>query len=142
MPANRQQAARFMELGGLPGAYESDRFLAAESSKAKVAAYYEMMEEACGAYTTAEWMDLCRAHSIPAMKANNARDILTDPQLTKTLIEERELKGQGVYRALKPPLRFAKTPTTIRRDPPDVGADNAEVFAEYGLALEDEGVAN
>ena len=61
------------------------------------------------------------------------RDILADPQLAMTLIEERELPGHGVYRALKPPLRFSKTPASIRREPPEIGADNAEVFAEFGL---------
>jgi crotonobetainyl-CoA:carnitine CoA-transferase CaiB-like acyl-CoA transferase len=135
-PANREQAARFMALGGLPDAYESERFVGAEGSKGKVAVYNQMMAEAAVTRTTAEWMELAPLHSIPLMVTHRARDILTDPQLTQTLIEERQIAGQGTYRALKPGLRFSKTPATIRRDPPEVGADNAEVFAQFGLGDE------
>ncbi|HXU99179.1 MAG TPA: CoA transferase [Caulobacteraceae bacterium] len=135
-PASREQAARFMALGGIANAYESERFVNAEGSKGKVAAYNEMMAEATATKTTAEWMELGPLHSIPLMVAHAARDMLTDPQLTQTLIEERELKGQGTYRALRPGLRFSKTPAAIRRDPPEIGADNTEVFAEFGLGEE------
>ena len=132
-PANRDQAARFMALGGLADAYESERFLTAEAPGGKVAVYNEMMAEAAATRTTAEWMALGPQHSIPLMVANDARDVLTDPQLTTTLIEERELPGHGVYRALRPPLRFSKSPASIRREPPEIGADTAEVFAEFDL---------
>ncbi|HEY1446996.1 MAG TPA: CoA transferase [Caulobacteraceae bacterium] len=135
-PANRDQAARFMALGGMPDAYESERFVGAEGSKGKVAAYNEMMAEAAATRTTADWMELTAANSIPAMVANDARDILADPQLTTTLIEERDLPGVGTYRALRPPLRFSKSPASIRREPPQIGADNAEVFAEFGVTEE------
>jgi crotonobetainyl-CoA:carnitine CoA-transferase CaiB-like acyl-CoA transferase len=138
-PANREQAARFMALGGMPNAYESERFVNAEGSRGKVAAYNEMMAEAAATRTTADWMELTAANSIPAMVANDARDILNDPQLTTTLIEERELPGVGTYRALRPPLRFSKSPASIRREPPQIGADNADVFAEFGV--EEEGVS-
>jgi crotonobetainyl-CoA:carnitine CoA-transferase CaiB-like acyl-CoA transferase len=135
-PASREQAARFMALGGIADAYESERFVNAESSKAKVAVYNEMMAEATATRTTAEWMELGPKHSIPLMVAHRARDMLTDPQLTQTLIEERELAGQGTYRALRPPLRFERTPAAIRRDPPEIGAHNAEVFAQFGLDVD------
>ena len=141
MPANRAQAARFMELGGIPGAYESERFLNAEAPHGKVAVYNAMLEEAAATRSSAEWMALCSENSIPAMTANQSRDILKDPQLTQTLFEERELEGQGIYRAMKPGLRFEKTPATIRRDPPELGRDTAEVLAEIGVEEEAEAEA-
>jgi crotonobetainyl-CoA:carnitine CoA-transferase CaiB-like acyl-CoA transferase len=132
-PANREQAARFMALGGLEGAYESERFVTAEAPGGKVAVYNEMMAEAAATKTTAEWMALGPLHSIPLMVANDAREVLADPQLTTTLFEERDLPGHGTYRAMRPPLRFAKSPATIRREPPEIGADTEAVFAEFGL---------
>jgi crotonobetainyl-CoA:carnitine CoA-transferase CaiB-like acyl-CoA transferase len=133
-PANREQAARFMALGGLEGAYESERFVTAEAPGGKVAVYNEMMAEAAATKTTAEWMALGPQHSIPLMVANDAREVLADPQLTTTLFEERDLPGHGTYRAMRPPLRFARSPATIRREPPEIGADTEAVFAEFGLA--------
>ncbi|MDE2355598.1 MAG: CoA transferase [Alphaproteobacteria bacterium] len=138
MPAGQDQAARFLELGGLPGAYESERFVSAPAPGGKVRVYNEMLAEAAATRTTAEWLDLCAAHSVPAMIANRAEDIFTDPQLSQTLFETRHIPGQGPYKAMKPGLRFAKTPATIRREPPDVGQDTAEVLETFGVHLEPE----
>ena len=137
-PANREQSARFMALGGLPGAYDSERFLSKTGAGARVAEYHAMMEEAALVHTTAEWMDLCAQHSIPAMRANRPEDLFDDPQLKQTLFEERQLEGEGTYRAMKPGLRFAKTPVSIRRDPPPVGRHTAEVLAELSPPLPSE----
>jgi crotonobetainyl-CoA:carnitine CoA-transferase CaiB-like acyl-CoA transferase len=136
LPANQAQSARFMELGGLPGAYESERFTSTPRGPARVAEYYAMMEEAASRYTTAEWMDICATNSIPAMRANRPDEIFEDPQLKQTLFEERHIEGEGAYRAIRPGLRFSKTPASIRRDPPEVGRDTAEVLAEIGLEAE------
>ena len=132
MPANKDQAARFLELGGFPGAYESERFLSSQGAAARVAVYNEMLAEAAASRTTAEWLDLCAQHSVPAMVANRARDILTDPQLTRTLFEERHIEGHGPYRAMKPGIRFSRTPATIRREPPEIGRDTDEILSEIG----------
>ena len=132
MPANQAQAAKFLELGGIPDAYGSDRFLSAQGAPARVAIYNEMLAEATITRTTADWLELCAAHSVPAMIANAARDVLDDPQLKVTLFEEREHETQGRYRAMKPGLRFAKTPATIRLEPPEIGRDTLEILEELG----------
>ena len=137
MPANRDQAARFLDLGGIANAYESERFLSSEGARARVGVYNAMLEEAAATRTTAEWMELCKANSIPAMVAHESSDILSDPQLQVTLFEERTLEGEGTYRAMKPGLRFARTPASIRREPPELGRDTAEVLAELGLTQEE-----
>ncbi len=136
LPASREQSAKFMALGGLPGAYESERFTSKPSGQARVAEYYAMMDEAAAAFTTAEWMDLCAANSIPAMRANEPREIFEDPQLKQTLFEERRIEGEGTYRAMRPGLRFSKTPASIRREPPQIGRDTDEVLAELGAEAE------
>jgi crotonobetainyl-CoA:carnitine CoA-transferase CaiB-like acyl-CoA transferase len=132
LPAGREQSARFLELGGLPNAYESERFLSAPPGS-RVPVYYAMMDEAAATRTTDEWMKLCAENSIPAMRANEPAQILEDPQLSQTLFEERDLPGEGRYRAMKPGLRFSKTPATIRRDPPQLGADTDDVLREAGI---------
>jgi crotonobetainyl-CoA:carnitine CoA-transferase CaiB-like acyl-CoA transferase len=94
-----------------------------------------MMEEAALTYSTETWLELCAANSIPAMRANTIHDIFEDPQLKETLFETRELETEGAYRAMRPGLRFSKTPATIRREPPQIGRDTAEVLAEVGLKV-------
>ena len=136
-PANRDQAAKFFALGGMEGAYDSDRFRNAEGPGAKVAVYNAMMAEAAATRTTADWMKVCAENSIPVMVANQVADLVDDPQLKQTLFETRHIDGEGDYRAMKPGLRFAKTPATIRRDPPTIGQHTNEVLAELGLTPEE-----
>lgn len=137
MPASQAQAARFMALGGIPDAYESERFTSKKGAAARVAEYNAMMEEATATKSTAEWMALAAEHSIPVMVANEPEQIFNDPQLSQTLFEERDLEGEGRYRAMKPGIRFARSPASIRSDPPQLGRDTVEVLAEVGLTLED-----
>jgi crotonobetainyl-CoA:carnitine CoA-transferase CaiB-like acyl-CoA transferase len=53
--------------------------------------------------------------------------------LSQTLFEERQLEGEGAYRAMRPGLRFSKTPVSIRRDPPSIGRHTDEVLEEAGV---------
>jgi crotonobetainyl-CoA:carnitine CoA-transferase CaiB-like acyl-CoA transferase len=133
-PADRKQSARFMALGGIPDAYESERFTSKTSGAERVAEYHAMMDEAAAAHTTAEWMVLCFENSIPGMRANRPDEIFDDPQLKETLFEERQLEGEGTYRAMKPGLRFSRSPVSIRRDPPPLGRHTEEVLAELTTA--------
>ncbi len=133
LPAGREQAARFFALGGIPDAYESERFVSAPDAPAKVAVYNAMLAEACATRTTADWMALCREHSIPAMVAHEAADVVNDPQLKETLFETRHIEGEGDYIAMRPGLRFEKSPASIRREPPTIGQHTAEVLAEIGI---------
>jgi crotonobetainyl-CoA:carnitine CoA-transferase CaiB-like acyl-CoA transferase len=126
-PVSRSAAAKFLELGGIPGAYESDRFVNAKGSKGKVLAYYEMLREAAGARTTEEWMRLGEEYRIPIMRANTLDEVLEDPHLKAVgFFEIREHPTEGGWRAMKPPVKFSKTPASIRLDPPMSGANNEE----------------
>ena len=90
-----------------------------------------MMEEAALTRTTDDWMAVCAQSRIPAMRANGLDDLFDDPQLKQTVFETRELPdGLGQYRAMKPGLKFAKSPVSIRRDPPRLGQDTAAVLDE------------
>jgi crotonobetainyl-CoA:carnitine CoA-transferase CaiB-like acyl-CoA transferase len=127
-PVSRAAAAKFMELGGLPGAYESERFTGAQGGKAKVAVYYEMLREAARAHTTEEWLKLGEENRIPIMRANTLDEVLEDPHLKAVeFFQLREHPTEGTWRAMKPPVKFSKTPASIRRDPPRTGADTDDI---------------
>ena len=44
----------------------------------------------------------------------------------------------GQYRLMKPPVRFAKSPSNIRRHPPKLGEHTDEILAEFGVEAEGE----
>jgi len=127
-PVSREASAKFLELGGIPNAYESDRFVNAPKGT-RVGVYYEMLREAALAHTTEEWMALGQQHRIPIMRANTLDDVLEDPHLTAVnFFQTREHPSEGPYRAMKPPVTFSKTPASIRRDPPRPGEDDDEIL--------------
>lgn len=128
LPASREGNDLFLKLGGFADAYNSERFLAAKSSKEKVAAYYDMMREAAASRTTDDWLKLCAENHIPAMRANTLDTVIDDPHLKSVnFFQLREHETEGTWRAMKPPVKFSKTPTTIRRDPPTLGQHTDEV---------------
>jgi crotonobetainyl-CoA:carnitine CoA-transferase CaiB-like acyl-CoA transferase len=115
-----------MELGGIPNAYESERFLSAPKGS-RVAVYYAMQREAAMAHTVEEWMKLGDEHRIPIMRANTLDEVMVDPHLNAVdFFVEREHPTEGTWRAMKPPVKFSKTPASIRRDPPRPGQDNGD----------------
>jgi crotonobetainyl-CoA:carnitine CoA-transferase CaiB-like acyl-CoA transferase len=126
-PVSQRQAAKFMELGGIAGAYESARFREAKGGKAKVQVYYAMMQEAALTRTTEDWMRLGEEHRVAIMRANVLDEVLTDPHLKAVdFFQLREMEGGGQWRAMKPPVKFSRTQASIRRDPPKPGSSNSE----------------
>ncbi|HEY4112594.1 MAG TPA: CoA transferase [Rhizomicrobium sp.] len=126
---SRAASAKFMELGGIPNAYESERFANAPDAKGKVAAYYAMTREAALKHTTDEWMALGVEQRIPIMRANSLEEVLVDPHLKAVdFFQLREHPSEGPWRAMKPPIHFSKTPSSIRRDPPRIGEDGDEIL--------------
>lgn len=127
-PVSRAASAKFMELGGIANAYESDRFVNAPKGS-RVAVYYEMQREAALAHTVEEWLKLGENNRIPIMRANTLDGVLDDPHLKAVnFFQMREHPSEGKWRAMKPPVKFSKTPATIRRDPPRPGQDNDDVL--------------
>ncbi len=131
LPASREGSVQFLELGGIADAYNSSRFLSASDGKARVHVYYEMMREAAATRTTDEWMALCATHHIPAMRANEMSTLFDDPHFKAVgFFEERQIASEGLYRTMRPGLKFSKTPCSIRLDPPTVGEHTDEVLNE------------
>jgi len=129
-PVSRASSAKFMELGGIPNAYESERFLAAPKGN-RVGVYYAMQREAAMAHTVEEWMKLGDEHRIPIMRANGLDEVLNDPHLKAVgFFETREHPTEGGWRTIKPPVKFSKTPASIRLAPPRPGQDNDTILAK------------
>ncbi|MGC8536570.1 MAG: CaiB/BaiF CoA transferase family protein [Rhizomicrobium sp.] len=122
-PVSREASAKFLALGGIANAYESERFLNAPKGS-RVTVYYDMLKEAAATRTTEEWMALGQEHGIPIMRANTLDEVLEDPHLKAVeFFQLRNHPSEGTYRAMRPPIRFEKTPAGIRTDPPLIGQE-------------------
>jgi crotonobetainyl-CoA:carnitine CoA-transferase CaiB-like acyl-CoA transferase len=92
---------------------------------------YALVETVTQEKTTQEWLDLLKPLSIPVVKTNRLDDLETDPHLAAVeLFQTYDHPDVGPYKQMRPPVRFTKTPSNIRRHPPRLGQHTEEVLAE------------
>jgi crotonobetainyl-CoA:carnitine CoA-transferase CaiB-like acyl-CoA transferase len=133
MPSGKEGANNFLKLGGIADFYNSEEFVSAKSSKEKVALYNIAMRKAAATHTTEEWMELGAQHRIPIMRANTMDSVLDDPHLKAVgFFEVLPHETEGQWRSMKPPIRFSKSPASVRSNPRKPGADTDEVLGRVG----------
>jgi crotonobetainyl-CoA:carnitine CoA-transferase CaiB-like acyl-CoA transferase len=129
MPSGKEGAHNFMKLGGIEDFYNSLEFVNAGSGKEKVALYNKAMRQAAATHTTEEWMELGEQHRIPIMRANTLDGVLEDPHLKAVgFFEVLSHETEGHWRSMKPPIKFSKTPSSVRINPRKPGADTEAVI--------------
>ncbi|MGH9300453.1 MAG: CaiB/BaiF CoA transferase family protein [Acidimicrobiales bacterium] len=87
---------------------------------------YSQVREIVLERTTAEWLEICTRHSIPATEVARIDDIIE-------ALPDAEHPVVGAYKLIPPPVRFARTPASVRRPAPLIGQHNHEVLSELGL---------
>lgn len=87
---------------------------------------YGQLERIMPAKTTAEWLEFCRRHGIPVTTVATLEDLTAE----LPVVSHPEA---GPYRVIPTPVRFSRTPASVRRHAPVPGQHNDEVLAELGL---------
>jgi crotonobetainyl-CoA:carnitine CoA-transferase CaiB-like acyl-CoA transferase len=99
---------------------------------------YALVEKVAATKTTQEWIDLLRPLSIPVIALNRLDDLQGDPHLQAVgFFQQLEHPQVGRYQLPRPPVKFADSPSSIRRHAPRLGEHTTEILAEIGLS-EDE----
>jgi crotonobetainyl-CoA:carnitine CoA-transferase CaiB-like acyl-CoA transferase len=94
---------------------------------------YAFLDEVARDRTTAEWEEALGARNIPVQRVNTKEDLLQDEQLLATgFWRFADHPTEGRIRMTDPPVRYSKSPSTIRRLQPGLGEHSAEVLAEAG----------
>lgn len=83
------------------------------------------------ARTTAEWLEILERCGVWAGPVYDYSQLERDPHVVATGTFTQQTQDNGVtVRTLRPPLVMSKTPLSIRRGAPPLGAHTAEVLAE------------
>ena len=110
------------------------RFLNFKDRLINIADINEILSTAFLGRTNAEWVALLEANDAVFAPVNGPADVANDPYVVALgTIEDSEHPVIGPYRQAAHPARFEKTPASIRRHAPALGADTAEVLAEFGV---------
>lgn len=88
--------------------------------------------------TAAEWQALLNESGIPCGPINDMKSLFEDEQIeARDMLVEVEHPEAGIVPLVGSPLKFSRTPTTIRRHPPKAGEHNDEVLRELGFSKAD-----
>jgi crotonobetainyl-CoA:carnitine CoA-transferase CaiB-like acyl-CoA transferase len=81
--------------------------------------------------TNAEWLQALQAVDIPVCEITAIEDLFSHPHLQATgFFEHFEHETEGTLTMPRHPVRYAATPASIRRLPPNLGADNAAFLGD------------
>ena len=82
-------------------------------------------------YTSAEWTEKLRAVDIPVSPVNGIADLFDEPHLRAVgMFDEVEHPTEGTLKVARFPVKFGRTPASVRRLAPNLGADTQQVLDE------------
>ncbi|MDB5418118.1 MAG: L-carnitine dehydratase/bile acid-inducible protein [Phenylobacterium sp.] len=132
LPYTDKQWDQFFEAAGMGETIAKDpRFSDYFTRMKHISELYGLVEQAAATKTTQEWLDVLKPLSIPVVKTNRLDELPEDPHLKAVdFFQTFQHPELGRYVAMRPPVKFSKTPANIRRHPPRLGEHTAEVLAE------------
>ena len=132
LPYTDKQWDQFFEVAGFGETIASDpRFSDYFTRSRHITELYQMVEQAAATKTTQEWLDLLKPLSIPVVRTNRLDDLQSDPHLAAVELFQTYLHPElGPYTQMRPPVKFSKSPSNIRRHPPKMGEHTDEVLGD------------
>ena len=120
----------FTEMTGQPALLDTDpRFRTQESRTQYAEDMGHYLKENLPQKTTAEWIAALRAADIPAHPVNKLEDLFEDPHLKAVkMFSEMEHPTEGKVKVARFPVKFSKTPATIRCLAPNLGEHTDEIL--------------
>jgi crotonobetainyl-CoA:carnitine CoA-transferase CaiB-like acyl-CoA transferase len=99
---------------------------------------YAIVQQHLTSRTTSEWLELLATKDVWCAPVQTFDDLVDDPQVAhnELLTTVRHPSG-GDLRVVGVPVRFSRTPGTVRTGPPAVGEHTDEVLAAAGYAEEE-----
>jgi crotonobetainyl-CoA:carnitine CoA-transferase CaiB-like acyl-CoA transferase len=121
----------FTELVGCPALLDTDaRFATQQSRTVNAEEIGRFLAGHLVARTNREWLDTLHGVDIPACPVNSIEDLLKDPHLDAVgLFENKEHPTEGMLKICRFPVRFSRSPASVRRLAPNLGEHNGEILA-------------
>lgn len=90
-------------------------------------------------FTTADLVELMDRADVPVAGVNSRQEMINDVHVRhRNLLVETDHPAVGRIRQVRPPVRYSKTPTALRRHAPGFGEQTDEILREVLGKSEDE----
>ena len=120
----------FTRLVGCPDLMDNDeRFRSQESRTRHAEEVGNFLADQLRARGNSEWLEALRQIDIPACPVNSIEELFEDPHLKAVgLFEEIDHPTEGKVVVSRHPVRYSRSPASIRRLAPNLGEHTAEVL--------------
>ncbi|HLH92734.1 MAG TPA: CoA transferase [Xanthobacteraceae bacterium] len=130
-----KQWESFFRIIGKAEQFHSDaRFTTAAARARHFAEAYALVAEILTTRPTAEWLELFQKGDIPAVPMHDLDALIDDPHLAAVgFYQTIDHPTEGRVRLVGIPSRWSRSRLSIRRHPPGLGENTAEVLREAGF---------
>lgn len=102
---------------------------------ANIRALYSVLAKVTPHRTTAEWMAICERLDIPASPLTSLDDLPDQTQLKSVgLFQAMDHPTEGTLNYVRPTVKFARSPASVRAPAPRLGNHSREILREAGCA--------
>jgi crotonobetainyl-CoA:carnitine CoA-transferase CaiB-like acyl-CoA transferase len=136
-PLTDLQWRRFLPMVGLEEVLRDPKFATIYARAQNLDQLYAMVAPRIKNRTTAEWLQLLSAESIPCAPLQTTEDLVNDAELREGLFDQLEHPTEGQVRLMRNPVRFTQAPGGLRWLPPPLGAHTEQILAEVGYTAEE-----
>lgn len=129
---NDAQFARFVSVAGAPGLAQDARFATNSARVRNRGVLVPLLSALTAGRTSAEWLALCDAETIPAGPVNDLAQVFASPQVAARGMRVRmdhPSAGSGGVELIGNPLHLSQTPVSYAKAPPMLGEDTMSVLA-------------
>lgn len=127
-----------LSIAGREALMEDPRFATLSARVDNTPLVYATLAGIVATRTTAEWQRLLGEAGVPVMAVNTKESLLENEQLAATgFWRFVDHPTEGRLRMTDPPIRFGASPSSIRRMPPLLGEQSADVLAEAGYSRQE-----
>jgi crotonobetainyl-CoA:carnitine CoA-transferase CaiB-like acyl-CoA transferase len=96
---------------------------------------YVLLEQELRKWPTAEILERARRFGAPMAPVHGVAEFLRDPQVAASrIVVEAEDPDAGAMRFLRQPVRFERTPASLRHRPPRLGEQSDALLRQAGYA--------
>ncbi len=129
----------FSALVGCPTLMDDDpRFQSQESRTLNAELVGDFLAKHLIERTNRDWLDTLYAIDIPACPVNSLEDLFEDPHLKAVgFFEDAEHPTEGTLKTCRFPVRFSRSPASVRRQAPNLGEHTEEILNALKAAAPD-----